>query len=224
MIELLHEFPAVQHAGKRLYGGDQSFSQDKTVRSCGCGVIAALDLLIYLCRYHGCRIPRLETLVRSDPIPSSEYDRCVLDLKRRYFPLIPGHGINGLSLAFGVNRLFRRFELPYRAHWGVFGTGFWFEIERMLRCDLPVILSVGPNFPLFWQHNALPFYIKRPNERFSPATRAHAHYVSVTGIDEQWLRISSWGREYYISRSEYEAYVKKHSLQLVSNILCLKKR
>ncbi len=221
MIELLHEFPVVQHGGRLLYGGDQTLSLDKTMRRCGCGVIASMDLLIYLCRFHGCRSKRLERLVRPGPIALEDYDRCSLELKRRYLPLIPGHGINGVSLAVGLNHIFRRSGMPYRAHWGVKRAAFWPAIERMLRQDLPVILAIGPNFPQFWKHNALTFYVKKADGRLTPLSRAFSHYVSVTGIDEQWLRISSWGREYYISRREYEEYVKEHSLRLVSNILVI---
>lgn len=198
-------------------------SLNKTMRSVGCGVIASLDLLIYLCRYHDCHVERLDGLVRIDPIPSTEYNDCALELSRRYLPLIPGHGINGLSLALGLNRVFRRNHIPYRALWGATNKDFWNEIERMLQDDLPVILSIGPNFPLFWQHNALPFYRRQADGGLTVSTRAHAHYVSVTGMDERWLRISSWGREYYLSRAEYEEYVNKSSNRVVSNILRLKK-
>ena len=224
MRELKHEFPGVQHAGKLLYGGDQSRSESKIMRRCGCGVIAGLDLLIYLGRYHGCVIAPIHKLVHSNPIPSDEYDRCALELSRRYLPLIPGHGINGLMLALGINRVFSRFRLPYRAHWGVYGENFWNEIDRMLRDDIPVILSIGPNFPLFWQHNTLPFYAKKADGVYYPVTKANAHYVSVTGLDEQWIRISSWGREYYLSRAEYSQYIKAHSLHLVSNILSIRNK
>ena len=192
------------------------------MRRCGCGVIASMDLLIYLCRYHGCVVAPIHKLVRTDPIPLDEYDRCALQLSRRYLPLIPGHGINGLMLALGINRVFSHYGMPYKARWGAYGEKFWLEIARMLRDDFPVILSIGPNFPFFWQHNTLPFYAKKADGVYTAVTKANAHYVSVTGLDENWLRISSWGREYYISRSEYESYVKRHSLHLVSNILIVK--
>ena len=222
MTELLHEFPVVQSGTRLLYGGDQSLSSDKTMRACGCGVIASLDLLIYLCRYHGWHAERMEVLTRPGIISQSDYDRWALEVKRHYLPLIPGHGINGLTLAFGLNRIFRHNAIPYHARWGAGSSSFWSTIEHMLRTDQPVILSIGPNFPLFWQHNALTFYARKADGSYAPVSHAQAHYVSVTGLDESWLRISSWGRKYYISRSEYEAYVKQHSLHLVSNILVVK--
>ena len=223
MTELLHEFPTLRHAGRLLYGGDQTLSADRSMRACGCGVVACQDLLIYLCRFHGCHADRMSALARPGLIDHDDYDRCSLELKRRYLPLIPRHGINGVTLALGLNRIFRRNGMPYRAHWGVGSGKLWTTIEAMLRDDLPVILSIGPNFPLFWQHNTLTFYGKKADGRLVPLSRARAHYVSVTGIDAVWLRISSWGREYYISRREYEEYVKAHSMLLVSNILVVER-
>ena len=223
MVALCHEYPALQHGSRRLYGGDQTLSADKTIQSCGCGVIAALNLMVYLCRYHGCRADLLDPLVRTDPMPSAEYDRAALFLKQRYLPLIPRHGINGLLLAAGINRAFLRFNMPYRARWGVRRERFWSSIESMLARDLPVIFSIGPNFPLFWQHNKLPLY-RRQGDAYQYAGKTFSHYVSVTGIDDERLRVSSWGREYYISRREYEEYVKAHSLRLVSNILWIEKK
>ena len=51
-----------------------------------------------------------------------------------------------------------------------------------------------------------------------PAARTRAHYVIVTGIAGEWLRISSWGRMYYIRIAEYEDYVRRYSCPLFSNI------
>jgi len=42
-------------------------------------------------------------------------------------------------------------------------------------------------------------------------------------MDELWLRVSSWGREYYIRRSEYLSYSRLHSLSLTCNILLVEK-
>ena len=43
-------------------------------------------------------------------------------------------------------------------------------------------------------------------------------------MDDEWLRISSWGRLYYLKRSEFEEYVHKYSLGFTSNILLVEKR
>ena len=133
--------------------------------------------------------------------------------------MIPKLGINGFMLAGGLNLFFRRYSLPYRASWGI-GSGRLFEqIELQLVQDIPVILSVGPNFPLFWQKNELTFYAAFSDGSLRPSCRIKAHYVTVTGIDEKCLKISSWGREYYIDREEYMSYIRRHSGSLVSNIV-----
>ena len=94
----------------------------------------------------------------------------------------------------------------------------------MLERDLPVVISVGPNLPLIWQRHKLRFYIKTPSGSYLPGPQTLAHYVTVTGMDEEWLRVSSWGRMYYINRREYLLYVKEHSAKLVSNILVIRKK
>ncbi|MFQ7549242.1 MAG: hypothetical protein ACLRMZ_01540 [Blautia marasmi] len=43
-------------------------------------------------------------------------------------------------------------------------------------------------------------------------------------MDETWMRVSSWGKEYYINRQEYYNYVRKHSSFLISNICYIKSR
>ena len=53
--------------------------------------------------------------------------------------------------------------------------------------------------------------------------REESHYVTVTGLDDEWAQISSWGREYYINRREYDAFVRLHSASLFSNILYIKR-
>ena len=127
-----------------------------------------------------------------------------------------------MLLAVGVNRLFHRYSLPYHSAWAWSGDLLWDRVTEMLMHDLPVILSIGPNFPAVWQKDRLPFYIRRGAERYVPASSAKSHYVIVTGLDETWARISSWGREFYINRREYDDFVRRHSSSLFSNILYIK--
>ena len=123
----------------------------------------------------------------------------------------------------GLDRLFRDEGLPYRAQWSMSGGKLWARVEAMLRQDLPVILSVGPNFPAVWEKHRLTFYHRTEDGRFLPASGAKSHYVTATGLDKEWLRIASWGREFYIRRSEYDSFVKQHSTYLFSNLVYLKR-
>ena len=204
----------------RSFGGSQMLSESKTMREVGCGVIAALDLLLYLCRFHpGCGCAFFAAAAEDGCIDEKEYDELAQELSRKFFPVIPKLGINGLMLAGGLNLFFRRYSLPFRAAWGIGSSRLFDRIEEMLARDIPVILSVGPNFPLFWQKNELTFYALSPAGELRPACKIKSHYVTVIGIDEHYLRISSWGRQYSIDRDEYISYIRRHSGSIVSNIV-----
>ena len=211
-LSLRGTYPRVRNDGRLTYGGSQMLAESKLIRGCGCGPVAALDLLHYLC--DGDDAP---------PLPLDHYNKELESLCRSYFPLIPQSGINGLMLALGVNRLFLRRHLPCRAVWAVSGSRLWERVREMLVNDLPVILSIGPNFPAVWKKDRLPFYSRRDDGSYVRSSSAKSHYVTVTGLDDEWARISSWGREYYIRRSEYDDFVKRHSSQVFSNILYIKR-
>jgi hypothetical protein len=211
MPKLKRSYVHIRRSGTDSYGGSQMWSFKKTIRQCACGPVAALDTLLYL------------TECNTDTMSSDEYLRELEHLCRRYFPLLPPFGINGLLLAAGMNMLMREQHLPYRAYWAVSGSKFWDRIASLLEQDIPAIFSVGPNFPAVWQKHSLTLYSRRADGSYFPSSSAHSHYVTATGLDGDWLRISSWGKEYYINRREYDEYVRKHSLSLVSNLLMLQK-
>lgn len=94
-------------------------------------------------------------------------------------------------------------------------------MEEMLSKNLPVIMSVGPNFPCVWRNHKLPFYIRKNDGTYVQDCQVNGHYVTVTEMDETWLCISSWGKKYYINRQEYMEYVRRYSGFLVSNIVYL---
>ena len=211
MLTLRRPYPRVRKNDRLTYGGSQMLADTALIRSCGCGPVAALDLLHYLSDGDG-----------AAPLPLESYNKELESLCRSYFPLIPHAGINGLMLALGLNRIFRRRHLPYHAVWAISENRLWERVREMLLRDLPVILSIGPNFPAVWKKDRLPLYSKRENGSFIRSSSAKSHYVSVTGLDDEWARISSWGREYYINRTEYDDFVRRHSSRIFSNILYIK--
>lgn len=219
--ELKHPYVSVADGRAESYGGSQSLLGDKTEQTVGCGVVAGLDLLLYLSRYHGADVRLLRETPPDGAIPAETYIRLAHRLRKAYLPLIPGQGINGILLALGLDRVFLGGGLPYLARWGVPYRKLWSETERMLAEDIPVILSVGPNFPKLWQHRALRLY-DAPDARASNGT-VHAHYLTVTGMDGEWLQASSWGRRCFIRREEYLSYVADHSARLFSNILVVRR-
>lgn len=226
MIQLNNPYISVSDGITASYGGNQMRSTDKTERMVGCGVVAGLDLMLYLSRYHkaAAQINLKLPLPQAWPMELQLYLSLLHQLRKKYLPLIPGHGINGLSIALGINACFIKNRMPYTAIWGVPYSKLWTAIEHMLDEDIPVIFSIGPNFPLFWQHHKLRFYYQRTDGAFVPGPQTHAHYVTITGMDEQWLQIASWGKKYYIKKSEYIDYVRHHSIRLVSNILYIRKK
>ena len=92
----------------------------------------------------------------------------------------------------------------------------------MLTEDIPVIMAVGPNFPFFWQNNRTVLYTKDRDGNYHPSSSTKAHYVIVTGLDEGWAQISSWGKLLYINRAEFDEYTKKHSAGFLCSILYIK--
>ncbi len=225
MLQIKNNYISVRSEQRRSFGGNQMASSSRTMREVGCGVIAALDLLLYLCRFHdnsGCDF--FAEAAEDGCIDEREYDELAQKLSKRFFPMIPKLGINGLMLAAGLNRFFRHYSLPYRASWGLGSGQIFSEIEDMLARDIPVILSIGPNFPLFWQKHELSFYSARPDGTLLRACGIKSHYVTVTGIDGKSLHISSWGREYYVDRGEYMDYIRRRSGSIVSNIVKIREK
>ena len=220
MLALKHSYICVTDGSRISYGGDQGKSENATMRRCGCGVIAAADVLLYLSRRYDC-FNNL-SLDPTGAISSWEYEKLTSILRCRYFPLIPYAGMNGVALMAGMNLYFMRNRLPLSAEWRFFNHDIWERIAKMLADDIPVIMAVGPNFPFFWQNNRTVLYTKDGNGSYRPSSSAKAHYVTVTGLDESWVQISSWGRLLYINRAEFDEYTKKHSAGFLCSILYIK--
>ena len=224
MLSLKHPYISVAYKSGPSFGGSQNLSNNRTLASCGCGVIAAADLLLYISAWHK-GLPILEQNPENNySIEETAYQNWITQLNKRYFPLIPHFGMNGLGLMFGMEAYFKRHGLPYSCHWCVSDKGIWNKVQKMLEDDIPVIMSVGPNFPFIWKKGKAVLYYKNDSGEYVPASSVKAHFISITGMDEQWLEISSWGKRLYLNRRMYEEYVSKYSAALVSNILYIRKK
>lgn len=210
MRTLGSSFLKIENKGGVFYGGNQAWFPDKFLKDSGCGVISAANLLLYL--------------QKQSRMAETEYMDFATMLWKKYFPVIPGFGMNGLTLMFGLNRYFRKNGLALKAFWGISGKKLLSRIDKMLDEDLPVILSVGPNFPNIWGKRKLNFYTKGKDGSYVFAVKTKAHYVTVTGRDGIYLQISSWGKAYYIDIREYREYVRHYSSSLVSNIICIREK
>lgn len=220
---LRHAVCAVDNNGLLTYGGSQLLSDSAVIKKCGCGVVAAADLFIYAHRFRvGCHCDMFDRLGRVLGVPLNEYNSVLRALSRRYFPLTPPFGINGLGLVCGMNLYFMTHSWSLRAQWGVRYRELWQSIESMLDDDIPVIIAVGPNMPRFWQDNRLGLYTRLPDGNYKRIGAVKAHYMTVTAIDDDYLTVSSWGRKYYISRCEYDAYTRAYSNGLLCNIVYIK--
>ena len=217
MHRLQHPYPSVQRGSAVSYGGSQTWSARRDLRLCGCGAIAMTDLALYLARYHGYDGPALPV-----PAPLEDYDALCSRLQRRYLPMIPPFGINGLSLAAGISLYCRLRKIPLQAFWGVRTKNFWTAMTDMLDRDLPVIFSVGQNLPCIWQKQTLNLYKQTGDGIYTAVSRVRAHYMTATALDDTWMTVSSWGKQYYIHRDEYEQYGRKHSIALVNNLVWLR--
>ena len=155
----------------------------------------------------------------ASPLPQPAYEQALEMLRRAYFPLFYPFGMNGLALSLGMNLFFKRHTLPYKARWSVPRTELWQRIGAMLERDLPVIMAVGPNFPRFWQKKGTNFFRLSPEGRYEPSVSARAHFVTATGLDDDWVELSSWGSRYYMRRDEFARYTKECSNSLLCSIL-----
>jgi len=216
---LRYPYLSVKTQTENSFGGSQSWSNRRILRKYGCGVVGMADVLLYLGLHReDCETDLFYGILREDGYLSyPRYDRFVRKIWRRFLPVIPGVGIPGFFIPMAMNRYFRRYRIPLRAGWCFRSGQLLSRVETMLQQDIPVILAIGPNFPFLWRRKKLTLY-RLENGEYFPALETSAHFVVVTGIVGEFLQISSWGKEYYISWPEYQKYMKKNSSPVASNI------
>lgn len=225
MLKLKKPYISVQYDNGSSFGGSQRMTESDVLKASGCGLVAAMDLLLYLTKGNGYFADSsIKALSLYDVIPQVSYNRCLQKFARSYFPVIPYHGMNGLGLMMGMQLYFARHRLPYVCHWCISDKGIWEKVYHMLEDDIPVIMAIGPNFPFVWRNGRAILYTKDYEGKLKPASSVKAHFITITGIDDEWLEISSWGKCYYLNRRMYEEYVSKYSAALVSNILYVRKK
>ena len=205
------------------FGGSQSWFESFTMRQSGCGVVAAGDVLLYLGLHRrGCRTEEMHGLFyENGKIPQSRYQQYLRQLRRRYFPVLPGLGMSWLVLLLGMNRYFHKHKIKLGIRWSMRPKRLTERIGEMLQKDFPVILAIGPNFPPFFRRQKLKLYVKEGEGAYRHVTQTRAHFVVVTGMEEGKLEISSWGKRYYIDLEEYQTYARKSSNVFLCSICYL---
>ena len=210
------------------YGGSQSWFESKSLQGYGCGLIGAADVLLYLRGERFLKKPenKPEENKKTTALTRMQKDSYLkyVEQQKKFFPVLPYFGMSGITLAVGLKAAFLRYHLQYKVRWGVPRKKIRTAIEEMLRDDIPVILAVGPNFPFMWRKKGVPIYQQIETGEYYKSQEVRAHYVVITGVLGKWLRISSWGNEYFMDWEEYERYVKKMSWSLISNICYIRKK
>jgi len=223
MAELRHSPIGIQTGGMVSFGGDQGRFPDRAIRRCGCGLIAATDLLLYLQTYHGAEIPFLPPK-KDGILTQTQYAQAVDAVRRHGLQPVYPFGLTGFTLAGGLERIFRSCGLGLRASWFVPSGKLFAQAEHMLAADLPVIFSAGNNFPLVFGNRRLALY-NRPFASYdSIADATKGHFFTVTGMKDNWVQISSWGRRLYFQRDEFERYAKNASSPLLCSMVRLEQR
>lgn len=193
---------------KVYYGGNQNLFPEKKLKGYGCGLIAATDVIIYL-------------MDCPNTFAWDQYYEYVKKIER-YFFYLPVLGMSGMALALGINRVFRRLRLPYRAWWRFLPLreSSRARMEEMLRDQLPVIISIGPNFPNVFGKKSVSLLHKYGENTYHNCGSVHNHYVVVTRFTQDGkMKVSSWGKTFYIDWEEYLEYSRKKSFPVFTNFL-----
>lgn len=245
IIELQHpDYVPVLYKGTQSFGGNQCWfskehflNRDYIIHRWGCGTVAMGDLFLYLARSDQRWNTPATSLARVHRplIDAEDYIIYLSFIQNRFAPVIPGSGMTGFALAGAVRHYTLRYQIPIRIAWkGFLNDDEMLQvIRKMLKDDLPVILSLGPNMPFVFMKKGVNFYTKSKTEDNSKLehyrltkTNVHKHFVTVTGIvglkkKQIMLKITSWGQEYYINYRELRDYINLNGDRLTSSLLYL---
>lgn len=235
----------VSYGGRQQWFSDKIVASKATrLNKYGCGVIALADLFMYLSctRSYIKHSSALETLEKDGKLHREDYLSYVEYIRDKYIYILPKLGVPNIELIVATNRYFISHQMPYLAKMGylIDQRALLQNMITMLQKDLPVILLIGRPFLGVVYQNVLKhkkvgmtFYEQRKSgEGYSyvPAsTSIEGHYVVVTQVlidkeaehkkDKVMLKISSWGRSYYLSYYEYCKYVMKNGTSLQGSII-----
>jgi hypothetical protein len=216
-----------------FYGGSQMwfsdtdwFHKDYILHYNGCGTIATADFFLYLAlKSNDYKTPLTEiALKNTDIIEYDNYYKYVKIIDSEYTNVKRILGVLGPTIASGIKRYFTKYKIDYSASWkmNLSDCKMYDSIEKMLRHDIPVILSIGPNTPNVWGKKGVSFYKVIGAQE---SNNINGHYVTVTGIIENqdngdiFLCISSWGRKYYMNYNEYRRYIQNISGTYTSSMI-----
>jgi len=181
--------------GSASYGGSQMWLPDKVLLNSGCGVIAGLDAIM--------RLKGEESLPKDDYInrffDAKDYIRPIIVGKNRESRQLFGHeflgsfGVSAARFKKGVKKLAAKEGLkvkvkPFRFRW-------WEKIPKYLESGDPLIMLITAPF-----NNVA---VVAPN---GFRNMCGFHWVTITGIEGDTLRVSSWGWECTMSIKELRKF------------------
>lgn len=247
--------PVIKDA-ETYYGGSQMwfptdhwYSKDYVLHNYGCGTIATADLFLYLAlRRNHFKTPETAIALQgTTQILFDNYDMYVRLIHDQYTKTRRFLAVLGPSVAKSINAYsnLHNFDLKASWKWKLTYYDMLELIEEMLKRDIPIILSIGPNTPKLWGKKGISFYERCEIDYLEHTTQTgemikpyyykvvkqdiNGHYVTVTALikDELtgqiMLRISSWGKKFYINYEEYRDYVENYSGTYTSSMVHVKK-
>ncbi len=255
ILELTKDYIEVERKenGLKCYGGDQNFfasskvsEEDIRKQKCGCGIVAFADLLLYLGKISPQYLVQENKSYVNHTLSEEEYKRYYNSIYAFMGGIKGKVGISGWKLQRSFNCLARREKWPLRAKWAMSGKKLHSRTEEMLMQDIPVICCIpvmllkkdkNDYLQLYrwqqeegWQTDIQPDVQQDTQKgRLEKAACTRAHYVMITGInvigEDVFYQVSSWGKRFFISCREYDAFIRKHFLgTLLGNILYIHRR
>lgn len=227
------------------------YSKDYILHYYGCGTIATADMFLYLAMQNSDMQSVLTAAVlnASHQINYESYTPYVLSIHDLYTKTKRFIAVLGPKVATAINSYSDLNNLNLEASWKWKLTYYdmYDMIADMLEHDIPVILSIGPNTPNLFGKKGIPFYEKKeidyqenpedtnaPKKDYKPYyynvvhKEVNSHYITVTALIKDdvagriMLRISSWGKLYYINYEEYREYIENYSGTFTSSIVQVK--
>ncbi len=201
----------------------EKLERDNRIRSYGCGLVAASDILLYLEN-------EKDSTPAKNRLGMEDYSKRLLELEKKYFKIYHVLGITGTRIARKLNSVFKHENLPYTAKWGTGEKDFLDCIEEMIDNNIPILFSVGPGYMHKERVKLYKINVYNNKTVFSEDTTVKDHYMTITGIvygEEEkkvMLELSSWGKKYYLDYDEYADYVTESDNTLFSSLLYITKK
>ncbi len=217
---------------KGSYGGNQGWFVDSAFGNLsrqGCGVIVAVDTMLYLIGKNEAAIESYTKIVR-DFCHERRLSRLFMKeiSIRKYGNNSFAIGIIPIQMSGFINNRMKTYGIKKRVKWnGIHGhKDMYQKMKAMISRNNPVIWS------LYSPKGKLKLYVKTDKTKgYSYAGQSvNNHYVTATAILEGYvpehprmIEISSWGKRYYIDYDEYLKYVGKSLISgYCSNIFIVK--